>query len=173
MLVAAGRRNICDQSGYVAAAFSESLAFSSGADSASSWGMNSKALELQERTRAFASAVIKFCDGLPQHAAVRSIVDQLLDSAGSTDSNYRATCRARSPDEFIAKIGVAAEEADESKGWLQLLVSSNLATTEQAGPLIQEADELTAIFVASRKTAELNRARRKQLQHEMKRRSRR
>jgi four helix bundle protein len=135
--------------------------------------MNSKALELQERTRAFAAAVIKFCDGLPEHVAVRSIVDQLLDSAGSTDSNYRATCRARSPEEFIAKIGVAAEEADESKGWLQLLVSSNFATTAQADALIQEADELTAIFVASRKTAERNRARRKELEQQIKARKRR
>ena len=134
--------------------------------------MNPKALELQERTRAFATAVIKFCDGLPRHAAVESITDQLLDSAGSTDSNYRATCRARSPNEFIAKIGIAAEEADESKGWLQLLVSSNLATADQAAALIQEADELIAIFVASRKTAERNRARRKQLEQQMKARKR-
>jgi len=141
--------------------------------SAWSGAMNSKALELQERTRVFATAVIKFCDGLPPHAAVTSITAQLLDSAGSTDSNYRATCRARSPDEFIAKIGVAAEEADESKGWLQLLVSAGFATTEQAAALIQEADELTAIFVASRKTAERNRARRKQLEQRMKERKRR
>jgi four helix bundle protein len=134
--------------------------------------MNPKALELQDRTRAFATAVIKFCDGLPRHAAVKSITDQLLDSAGSTDSNYRATCRARSPDEFIAKIGVAAEEADESMGWLQLLVSAGFATSEQAAALIQEADELTAIFVASRKTAERNRARRKQLEQQLRTRKR-
>jgi four helix bundle protein len=115
--------------------------------------MNAKAVELQERTRRFASSIIKFCDQLPKDSATRKIIDQLLDSAGSTDSNYRATCRARSPDEFIAKIGVAAEEADESKGWLQLLVASNLASIEDTRALIQESDELTAIFVASRKTA--------------------
>jgi four helix bundle protein len=115
--------------------------------------MNPKAIELQERTRRFATAVIKFCERLPKDAATKKIVDQLLDSAGSTDSNYRATCRARSPDEFISKIGVAAEEADESKGWLQLLVSSNLAAIEDARDLIQESHELTAIFVASRITA--------------------
>src|SRR3954462_6570133 len=68
--------------------------------------------------------VIKFCDQLPKDVATQKIAGQLLDSAGSTDSNYRATCRARSPAEFIAKVGVAAEEADESKGWLELLVSS-------------------------------------------------
>ena len=114
--------------------------------------MNAKAIELQERTRKFASAVIKFCERLPKNLATQKIVGQLLDSSGSTDSNYRASCRARSPDEFIAKIGVAAEEADESKGWLQLLVASDLARIEDARDLIQESDELTAIFVASRQS---------------------
>jgi hypothetical protein len=70
--------------------------------------MNSKAIELQARTQKFAKAVIEFCERLPKNVATQKIVSQLLDSAGSTDSNYRATCRARSPDEFIAKIGVAA-----------------------------------------------------------------
>jgi four helix bundle protein len=76
--------------------------------------MNPKALELQARTQKFATAVIRFCERLPKDAATQKIVDQLLDSSASTDSNYRATCRARS---------VAAEEADESKGWLELLVA--------------------------------------------------
>ncbi len=125
--------------------------------------MNPKAAELQERTNRFAAAVIRFCETLPQTTAVRRIVEQLIDSAGSTDSNYRATCRARSPDEFIAKIGVAAEEADESQGWLKLLVSSGQTSQEAAQALIQEADELTAIFVKSRKTAEENRRKRKEL----------
>jgi four helix bundle protein len=115
--------------------------------------MNPKAEELQARTNRFATAVSKFCERLPKNVAAQKIADQLLDSSGSTDSNYRATCRARSPDEFIAKIGVAAEEADESKGWLQLLVSSDLVAIEEARDLIQEAHELTAIFVASRITA--------------------
>src|SRR4051812_28826099 len=126
-------------------------------------GMNPKAVELQARTQRFATDVIKFCDQLPKDPATRMIVGQLLDSAGSTDSNYRATCRARSPAEFIAKIGVAAEEADESKGWLELLVSSNLARPDRAAALIREADELTAIFVASRKTAQRRRAERDRL----------
>ncbi len=121
-------------------------------------GMNPKAIELQARTQRFATAVIKFCQRLGNDAATQKIVGQLLDSSGSTDSNYRATCRARSPDEFIAKIGVAAEEADESKGWLQLLVASNLARIDDARDLIQESDELTAIFVASRKTAQRRKA---------------
>ena len=99
--------------------------------------MNPKAVELQARTQRFATAVIRFCDRLPKDLATQKIVGQLLDSAGSTDSNYRATCRARSPEEFIAKIGVAAEEADESKGWLMLLVSSSRASLEDARDLIR------------------------------------
>jgi four helix bundle protein len=136
-------------------------------------GVNPQAVELQERTRRFASAVVRFCDRLPKDPATRKIVDQLLDSSGSTDSNYRATCRARSPDEFIAKIGVAAEEADESKGWLQLLVASNLARIDEARDLIQEAHELTAIFVASRKTAKRHKEERERLQKRLRESNRR
>ncbi len=135
--------------------------------------MNPKAVELQARTHRFATAVIKFCERLPNNAPTQKIVGQLLDSSGSTDSNYRATCRARSPDEFISKIGIAAEEADESKGWLQLLVASNLARIEDARELIQESDELTAIFVASRKTAQRRKADRERLQKQLREGSRR
>ena len=130
--------------------------------------MNPKALELQARTRRFATAVIRFCETLAKDLATQKIVGQLLDAAGSTDSNYRAACRARSTEEFIAKVGVAAEEADESKGWLQLLVESGKASLDAAGPLIKEADELTAIFVASRITAQTNKAARERLERQMK-----
>jgi four helix bundle protein len=129
--------------------------------------MNPKALALQERTQKFAAQVIKFCESLSDLAVCRQIVEQLTDAAGATDSNYRATCRARSPDEFIAKVGVAAEEADESKGWLELLVRSGYTTGESAHALIQEADELTAIFVASRKTAEARKKERERLRKQM------
>jgi four helix bundle protein len=134
--------------------------------------MNPKALELQARTQRFATTVIKFCQRLPHDAATQRVVGQLLDSSGSTDSNYRAACRARSPDEFIAKIGVAAEEADESKGWLQLLVASDLAPIEHARDLIQESHELTAIFVASRKTALRRKAERERITDHLRRSSR-
>ena len=116
--------------------------------------MHPKTIALQARTQKFAAATIKFCDGLPKDGATQRIVLQLIDSSGGTDSNYRATCRARSRAEFIAKLGVAIEEADESKGWLQLLVASNRTSIELARDLIQEADELISIFVTSRKTAE-------------------
>jgi four helix bundle protein len=130
-------------------------------------GMNPKALELQARTQTFANDVIRFCEKLGEDQTTRTIVEQLLDSAGSTDSNYRATCRARSPDEFIAKIGVAAEEVDESKGWLELLVRSGKASEDAASALIKEADELTRIFVSSRITAQKNQRQKKELERQL------
>jgi four helix bundle protein len=127
-----------------------------GSRVASIVGVNPKAEALQRRTRAFLKRVIEFCENLKGSAAVRRITPQLLDSAGSTDSNYRAACRARSRKEFIAKLGVAAEEADESKGWLQALLEANLGNRADGVALIKEADELIAILVASQKTARKN-----------------
>jgi four helix bundle protein len=120
--------------------------------------VNPKALALQERTRSFLCRVIRFTEKLPNHEAVRRIVPQLLDSAGSIDSNYRGACRGRSIREFIAKVGVAAEEADEARGWLHALREAGIGDHAEATALMQEADELTAIFVASQKTARKNMA---------------
>jgi four helix bundle protein len=118
--------------------------------------MNPKAQELQNRTQAFAKGVIKLCETLPRTQAAQSISGQLIASSGSTDSNYRAGCRARTRKEFIAKLGVVVEECDESLGWLQLLVESEICTAEAAEALITEANELVAIFVKSEKTARRN-----------------
>jgi four helix bundle protein len=115
--------------------------------------MNPKALELQDRTHRFFIRVIRFCEGLPKNDATFSICPQLLDAAGSTDSNYRGACKGRSHREFVAKLGVAAEEADESKGWLTALLDAGCGDRREAEILIQEADELTRIFTASQKTA--------------------
>lgn len=120
--------------------------------------MHPKTAELQARTQRFAANVIAFCEALPKTLACQRIAPQLIDAAGATDSNYRAACRGRSKEEFIAKLGVACEEADESKGWLQLLVQSKQVSGEQVESLIQEADELTSIFVKSRITAESRKA---------------
>jgi four helix bundle protein len=118
--------------------------------------MSELADRLKGRTHAFYVRVIAVCEALPNRPAPRSIAEQLVDSAGSTDSNYRAACRARSKKEFIAKLGVAIEEVDESLGWLEALQAARLADPVELARLIKEADELTRIFVASRKTAELN-----------------
>jgi four helix bundle protein len=119
-------------------------------------GMSPQAIALQKRTREFLKGVIVFCEKLPSTDASRRIVPQLIDSAGSTDSNYRAACRGRSRKEFIAKIGVAAEEADESKGWLEALLAAEIGNALETMALIKESDELIAIFVASQKTAKKN-----------------
>jgi four helix bundle protein len=124
--------------------------------------MHPKALALQDRTHQFFLRVTRFCDSLPPNPTTRSIGAQLLDSAGSTDSNYRGACRARSHDEFISKIGVAAEEADESKGWLSVLLERGYGDRDEAGALIRESDELTAILTASHKTACQRRTARRQ-----------
>jgi four helix bundle protein len=119
-------------------------------------GMNPKTKELQDRTHRFFTQVIALCDALPPTTAARTISEQLIDSAGSTDSNYRAACRARTKKEFIAKLGVAAEEADESFGWLKALVASRIGNVDEASVLVQEAYELVAIFVKSQITAKRN-----------------
>ena len=115
--------------------------------------MNPRAVELQERTHRFFLRVIRFCEALPDGNVVDSIRPQLLDAAGSTDSNYRAACKARTRKEFISKIGVAAEEADECCGWLSALLASDYGDKLEAQELLKESDELTRIFVSSHKTA--------------------
>jgi len=118
--------------------------------------MNPKTEALQKRTRVFANAVIQLCDKLPHSRAAAKISDQLLDSSSSTDSNYRAACRARSRKEFISTLGKVIEECDESLGWLEMLVENRFGPIEDVKALIKEADELVRIFVTSRKTAERN-----------------
>lgn len=115
------------------------------------------AQELRHRTKKFAIEVVRLCRRLPSEWEVRELGKQLIRSGTAVAANYRASCRGRSPKEFCAKIGVVAEEADESLLWLELLVvaSPGVAGAEHA-QLVKEADELTAIFTASYKTAKEN-----------------
>lgn len=115
--------------------------------------MNSRAEQLQQRSHQFFIRVLVLCRSLPRTIGADSIARQLTDSAGSAASNYRGACKARSRREFIAKMSVAAEEADESKGWLEALRDARLSESKDLPALIREANELTAIFVASQKTA--------------------
>jgi four helix bundle protein len=149
-------RGNCDLGGCVSSECPVFVGFSFGPEDAMRGGMNPRTVELQARTRRFAASVIAFCEQLSHNVACQRIVPQLIDSANATDSNYRAACRGRSKAEFIAKLGVACEEADESKGWLELLVESKQARGETVDALIQEADELVSIFAKSRITAETN-----------------
>src|SRR5687767_4918133 len=115
--------------------------------------MNQKALDLQNRTHRFFVRIMRFCEALPHSDVTASIRAQLIDAAGSTDSNYRAACRGRSHAEFTAKIGVAAEEVDECYGWLTALRDIGYGDPKETEALIDEADQLTRIFTSSQKTA--------------------
>jgi four helix bundle protein len=118
--------------------------------------MNPETVALQARTRKFFVRVIRLSERLPHTLAAQRIAPQLLDAAGSTNSNYRAACRGRSRREFMAKLGVAVEEADEAKDWLETLVEAGIGDTTEAATLAKEANELVAILVASLKTARRN-----------------
>jgi four helix bundle protein len=107
---------------------------------------------LKERTKQFALRVIRLVEAMPRSQATNVIGNQLIRSATSVAANYRAACRARSKPDFANKMGVLVEEADESHFWLELVVDANLMSAERVKDLLQEANELTAIFVASHKT---------------------
>ena len=110
--------------------------------------------ELQTRTKRFALEVIRLVETLPGSKSADVLGRQVLRSATSVAANYRAACRGRSKREFIARLGIVVEEADESLFWLELMSDAELAPPERLQPLVREANELTAIFVASRKTAQ-------------------
>ena len=113
--------------------------------------------DLKARTKKFALRVMKLVDALPWTIQGRAIANQIIRSATSVAANYRAACRARSRAEFIAKIGVVEEEADETAFWLELIIDSALLTEARIRPLLSEAGELVAIMAASRKSALGNR----------------
>jgi four helix bundle protein len=113
--------------------------------------------ELKARTKRFALRVMALIDALPNTVKGRVIANQIMRSATSVGANYRSACRARSKAEFISKIGVVEEEADETAFWLELIIDSGVRRKKQIEPLLQEANELVAIMAASRKSAIANR----------------
>ena len=115
--------------------------------------MASTPAELKQRTKEFAIRIVRMVDVLPRSTAAQVIARQVLRSGTSVAANYRAACRARSRAEFVAKLGIVEEEADETLSWLELIVAASLLPVERLQGLLDEAHQLTAIFVASRKTA--------------------
>ena len=109
--------------------------------------------ELLERTKQFALRIFKLVGVLPQTIQGRAVAAQLIRSGTSVGANYRAACRARSKPEFIAKLGVVEEEADESAFWLKLIMETNLLSASKMEPLLSEASEIVAIMASSKKTA--------------------
>jgi four helix bundle protein len=113
--------------------------------------------DLKKRTKAFALRVLKLVDALPKTTAGRALASQIVRSGTSVAANYRAACRARSTSDFIAKMGIVEEEADETLFWLELLEESALVSPAKLTAIKQEANELAAITVTSIKTARRNR----------------
>jgi len=103
------------------------------------------------RTKKFALAVLKLYQAMPKRGEYLIIGNQLLKSATSVASNYRAACRARSKAEFFSKISIVVEEADESLFWLEVLLEGNLMPADELIPLIKESTEITAIVSSARK----------------------
>jgi len=112
-----------------------------------------KSAELQRRTKRFALQILVLIDRLPNTIGGRVLANQLARSATSVGANYPAACRARSRAEFASKLGIVAEEADESLYWLELIRDGNFMAEKNVGSLLAEADELTAIFTAGRRSA--------------------
>src|SRR5437899_1415153 len=109
--------------------------------------------DLKRRTKQFALRVLKVVDALPKSHSARNVGSQLSDSGTSVGANYRSACRGRSRAEFIAKLGIVEEEADESAYWLEIIMESGMLKPGLIGPLHQEATELTKIIRSSRLTA--------------------
>jgi four helix bundle protein len=107
---------------------------------------------LRERTKQFAISIIKLFRVLPRTDEARVIGRQVLRSGTSVAANYRAACRARSKAEFVAKLGIVVEEADETVFWLELLVDAQVIRHAQIADVVTEANELLAIFAASQRT---------------------
>jgi four helix bundle protein len=113
----------------------------------------SQAEQLRERTKRFAIRIVRLFRTLPKTEEAKIIGKQALRSGTSVAANYRAVCRARSKAEFVARIGVVVEEADETVFWLELLVETAIVSQTRMKGLLIEANELLAIFAASQRTA--------------------
>mgnify|MGYP001810359142 CR=1 FL=1 len=117
---------------------------------------------LKARTKKFAINSLKVCKRIPPGFENNVLKVQLSKAGTSVGANYRAACRARSQNEFIAKLSIVNEESDESCYWLEVITEGEVLTDSETFNLLKEANELNAIFTASTKTAKLNRWRKQQ-----------
>ena len=109
--------------------------------------------DLKYRTKEFAHRCVKLAMALPNTPLGNHIRGQLIRCSTSVASNYRASCIAQSKPSFVSKLSIVIEEADESIFWLEFIIDENLLKRRLVKPLMTEAEELTAIFISSRKTA--------------------
>ena len=117
--------------------------------------MTTRPEELRNRTKQFALRILKLVRALPRTDEGRIIGKQLLRAGTGVAANYRAACRARSPAEFISRMGIVVEEADEVTLWLELIVEGEILPKSRLSALMTEAGELLAIVAASQRTARL------------------
>lgn len=109
--------------------------------------------ELKNRTKSFALRIIRLVELLPERRVADQIGRQLLRSGTSVAANYRAACRAKSSADFVSKMGIVEEEADESLFWMEILIEAGIVEGQKLKSLMAEANELLAITVASIRTA--------------------
>ncbi len=109
--------------------------------------------DLKIRTKKFALRIVKLVESLPKTPTARVIGNQLLRCGTSVAANYRASCRAKSKADFISKMGTVEEETDESAFWIEMLVDTDLVKETKVTDLLNEAEQLTKIFVSSINTA--------------------
>lgn len=112
--------------------------------------------ELKERTKRYALRIIALVEALPDTRTGRVIANQLIRSGTSVGANYRAACRARSLAEFIAKLGIVIEEADESSFWLEIIITRKILKEALVQPLFNETNEILAIMIASVRSSRSN-----------------
>jgi len=108
--------------------------------------------ELIKRTKDFAHRCVKLAMALPETVLGRHIRGQIIRCSTSVAANYRATCLSQSKPSFTAKLSIVLEEADETAFWLEFIIDEKLLKKNLVEPLLREAEELTKIFAASRKT---------------------
>ena len=113
--------------------------------------MNRK--EMKQRTKAFANRIVKVCSALPGTWIAQTLGKQLLRCGTSVGANYRAVCRAKSNADFINKLRIVEEECDEALFWMELLIENNFIKASLLEGLMDEANQITAIVVASAKAA--------------------
>ena len=113
--------------------------------------------EIQERTLVFALRIFEVVDALPATPKGKNLSNQICRAGTSVAANYRAACRAKSRADFIYKLGIVEEEADEVIFWLELIIRAQILPEPRLKPLLQEANEILAIIVASIRTAKKNR----------------
>jgi four helix bundle protein len=109
--------------------------------------------EMKKRTKAYGLAIIKLVESLPNTPTNRVIGNQLLKCGTSVGANYRASCRAKSKADFIAKMGIVEEEADETVYWMEMLVDAGIVPSSAVAELCVEGDQIVAITVSSINTA--------------------